>query len=87
MNIKAILPIVIFSIIILFAYPLESESQTDDLAIPGDLIPKDNAPGPVADVDVSYKFDNGFYDKLQGLISELLRMETLEYMTAHDTIT
>ena len=70
LNIRIILPIVIFSIIILFAYPLDSESQTDDLVIPGDLIPKDNTPGPVADVDVSYKFDNGFYDKIQGLILE-----------------
>ena len=39
--------------------------------VPGGLIPDDDAPGPVANVDAAeYKFDGGFYDKIRGLMAE-----------------
>ncbi len=74
MKLKITLSIIIFSLVILFVSPLESISQTDEneqFAVPGNLIPDDNTPGSVASVDVPSKFDGGFYDKIQGLISEV----------------
>ena len=42
-----------------------------DPTVPGGLIPDDDAPGPVANVDAAeHKFDGGFYDKIQGLMAE-----------------
>ncbi len=68
MNAKITLSIIIFSIVILFAYPLDSASQTDDenaqFEVPGNLIPDDNSPDSAANVDIPSKFDGGFYDKI-----------------------
>ena len=74
MNLKLMLIVIIFSLVILFTSPLESISQTDEseqFAVPGNLIPDENTLGPVANVDVPSKFDGSFYDKIQGLISEV----------------
>ncbi len=74
MNLKTTLPIIIFSLVFLLVYPPESASQTDDdkqFAVPGNLIPDDNTLGPVADVDIPAKFDGGFYDKIQSIISDV----------------
>ena len=75
MSVKVTLPITIFSLFLLFLYPLESASQTDDenaqFEVPGNLIPDENTLSSAANVDIPYKFDGGFYDKIQGLISEV----------------
>ena len=68
------LPIIVFSLVLLFAYPQDSASQTDEDAhfeVPGNLILDDDTLGPAASIDAPYKFDGDFYDKIQGLISEV----------------
>ncbi len=74
LNLKLTLPIIVFALVLLFVYPLESISQTDEneqFTVPDNLIPDDSTLGPVANVDVPSKFDGGFYDKILGLISEV----------------
>ncbi len=74
MNSKIMLTVIIFSLAILFTSPLVSISQTDEneqFEVPGNLIPDNNTLGSVASVDVPSKFDGGFYDKIQSLISEV----------------
>ena len=63
-------------LLILLVYPHDSVSQTvgddggDGFNLPGDMDPGDGPVGPVGNVDAEYKFDPGFYQKIQGLMLE-----------------
>ena len=61
--------------LMLLIYPIDSMSQTgvDDVLlsdIPGGLIPENNTVGPVGNVGAEYKFDEGFYQKIQDIMRE-----------------
>ena len=69
MNIRFLMIVMIFLAVLLTYTPnsLSQESDTDVL----DIIPKDDAMEPVANVDAQYKFDGGFFDKVRGLVNEV----------------
>ena len=66
----------LFSILLLIPpVPLTSQPVTDEGEgetgnIPGGILSENDTVGPVGNVDESYKFDDGFYEKIQGLILE-----------------
>lgn len=74
-----VLLLVAVAIPLLLIYPITSMSQTatEDGAgvgeVPGGLIPENNAIGPVGNTGAEYKFDHGFYQKIQGLIRDVPR--------------
>ena len=65
-----LLSFTVVHLLILLVYPRDSVSQTagDDgggFNLPGDMDPGDGPIGPVGNVDAEYKFDDGFYQKIQ----------------------
>ena len=66
----------LFSILLLVPpVPLTSQPVTDEGEgetgnIPGGILSENDTVGPVGNVDESYKFDDGFYEKIQSLILE-----------------
>ena len=71
-----VLLLVAAAIPLLLIYPVSSMSQTatEDGAggdgIPGGITSKDDKVGPVGNTGVEYKFDDGFYQKIQDLVLE-----------------
>ena len=73
--------LVAIAIPLLLIYPVSSLSQTaaedgtgvggvPGGGVPGGIIPEDGKVGPVGSTGAEYKFDDGFHQKIQGLITE-----------------
>lgn len=74
MNVALLLVAAALSLLLIYPASSMSQMTTEDGAgggeIPGGIIPEDNKVGPVGNTGAEYKFDDGFYQKIQGLIPE-----------------